>query len=360
MRLPGRKFLLAGRGGLNLTHSEPLDAFLARYRDNADRIAPFIRAFSPADLRAWADDLGAHTFVGSSGRVFPKTMKASPLLRAWLQRLSLLGVQFHGGAHMVDVEAGAALITQNGQPTPIRADAIILALGGASWPELGADGNWVEILSRWSVAVTPLVASNVGVAVAWPDSVAALAGVPLKHVAVQVGEARFVGEALVTVYGLEGPAIYAAGAALRAALGARVPVTLDLQPNRSEADLCARLSARDPKRTLGAFLQKSCGLSPPGARIVQMATHARDPGSLAKAIKHCPVAISGFAPIARAISTAGGVGWDSVNADLSLKPLPRVFVCGEMLDWDAPTGGYLLQACFSTGVAAARAAMAKL
>jgi uncharacterized flavoprotein (TIGR03862 family) len=360
MRLPGRKFLLAGRGGLNLTHSEPLDNFLMRYREGGDGLAVHLHAFPPVALRAWADGLGAQTFVGSSGRVFPRAMKASPLLRAWLQRLSALGVHHRGGATLTAIDETGVMVEENGVASGITADAIILALGGASWPELGADGRWTRLLAGCGVEISPLVASNVGVAIDWPDSVTALAGQSLKHVAVLAGDRRFPGEVMLTASGLEGQAIYGAGAALRAAFAADIPIALDLQPNRSEADLAARLSARDRKRSLGAFLQQSCGLSPPGARIVQALCERRDAEGLAAAIKRCLLTIKGFAPIAHAISTAGGVAWASVNDDLSLKALPHVFVCGEMLDWDAPTGGYLLQACFSTGVAASRGALARI
>lgn len=356
MRLPGRKFLLAGRGGLNLTHSEPLDHFVARYRENAAYIAPFVRAFSPTQLRAWADGLGAETFVGSTGRVFPKAMKASPLLRAWLQRLQALGVAYQGGAQLIDLDAKGAVISVGDNTHRIGASAVVLALGGASWPELGSDGSWQPMLSRAGATLTPLQASNVGVRIAWPERVSALAGQSLKHVAITVGGARFAGEAMLTAYGLEGQVIYAAGAALRAALGAGAAVTLDLQPNREEAALAAMLSRRDPKRTLAAFLQQRCGLSAPSARLIGAADQPRTPDALAASIKRYPLRIEGFASISRAISTAGGVAWECLNADLSLKALPHVFVCGEMLDWDAPTGGYLLQACFSTGVAAGRAA----
>lgn len=359
MRLPGRKFLLAGRGGLNLTHAEPLPAFLQRYAVGADRLAPLIAGFDPPALRAWADGLGAETFVGSSGRVFPKAMKASPLLRAWLARLAGLGVRFVGGARLADVDANAATFVSAGGPFTVTTHPLILALGGASWPELGSDGGWVTPLQARGVGVTPLAASNAGVLVPWTDDVAALAGQSLKHVAVIVGSARFAGEVMLTARGLEGQAIYAAGAAIRKHQGDAAMIALDLQPNRTEADLTARLAARDTRRTLSAFLQKSCGLSAPSARLALSQFALRDPLALARRIKSCPLDVRGLAPVARAISTAGGIAWEGVRDDLSLKALPGVFVCGEMLDWDAPTGGYLLQACFATGVAAARGAIGR-
>jgi uncharacterized flavoprotein (TIGR03862 family) len=359
MRLPGRKFLLAGRGGLNLTHGEPLETFISRYHKAADRLAPSIRAFPPDAVRAWADGLGADTFVGSSGRVFPKAMKASPLLRAWLARLAGLGVVYQAGARLVGLDASGVQVDQNGQRQIVRADAIILAMGGASWPELGSDGAWVQPLSDAGVRVAPLQASNVAVLVDWPAPVAALAGAPLKLVEIQVGEARFRGEALISEGGLEGQAIYAAGAAIPAMLqrNAGAEMRLDLQPNRSLEDLQTRLAQRNPKRTLAAFLQKNCGLSPAGARLALAFAVDRTPAGLAGSIKACALTITGLAPIARAISTAGGIAFDDLNPDLSLKRWPTVFACGEMLDWDAPTGGYLLQACLSTAVAAAKGAL---
>jgi hypothetical protein len=359
MRLPGRKFLLAGRGGLNLTHSEDIETFIARYREGGRELAPFIRAFSPQDLRAWADNLGADTFIGTSERVFPKAMKASPLLRAWLMRLDQLQVARISEATLIDLTASGGVLARAGQREEMTPHAIILALGGASWPELGADGAWQNMMRARGVDITPLSPSNAGVLIDWPAPVRALAGAPMKLIEARVGAARFRGEAMLSENGLEGGAIYAANAAIRAALheGA-CDLHLDLQPNRTEADIVERLKARDPRRTLGPWLESKLGLSKASARMVATLTQARDAEALAAAIKGLSLRVRGFAPIARAISSAGGIAWRSVNQNLSLKAAPHVFVCGEMLDWDAPTGGYLLQACFSTARHAALGAFA--
>jgi uncharacterized flavoprotein (TIGR03862 family) len=359
MRLPGRKFLLAGRGGLNLTHSEDLAPFITRYREGGARIENYIRAFPPHRLRAWAHDLGQETFVGSSGRVFPRAMKSSPLLRAWLGRLERLGVAFHAGCAFTKLEDERVWLKNASGEFRIDADAVILCLGGASWPELGGNGDWAEILQHAGVPVAPLHASNAGALVRWPDAMLALAGAPFKLVEVQIGDARFRGEAIVTASGLEGGAIYAANGHLRRALSCENPATihLDLQPNRDLQDLAGRLARRDVKRSLGPFLQKNLGLSPPSARLITSADIARAPQALANAIKSFPLQVHGMAPIARAISSAGGVAWTGVNPNLSLQRYPKVFVAGEMLDWDAPTGGYLLQACFATAYAAAHGAL---
>ena len=360
MPRPGRKFLLAGRGGLNLTYAEPLDAFLARYREGGDRLEPLIRAFPPEALRAWADGLGAATFVGSSGRVFPKAMKASPLLRAWLQRLGGLGVRFEGRARWAGFTDDGVALVQDGDEKHVSADAVVLACGGASWPELGSDGAWRTLMTTLGAAITPLEASNAGVLVDWPPAVAALAGAPFKTIGLTVGAARFKGEAILSAQGLEGGAIYAAGASIRKALRAGAPalIHLDLQPQREAAAMAAKLASRDPRRSLGPWLQKTLGLSAPAARLLTMMAETREPEALGRLIKAFPVAVRGMAPIARAISTAGGLNWDEVDQRLMLNRRPGVFVAGEMLDWDAPTGGYLLQACLATGRAAGQAAAA--
>lgn len=360
MPRPGRKFLLAGRGGLNLTHSEPLDVFLSRYREGGERLAPLIRAFPPEALRAWADGLGADTFVGSSGRVFPKAMKASPLLRAWLQRLAGLGVGYQGRARWTGLTDAGAMIVQAGVPGEISADAIVLALGGASWPELGSDGAWQGSLAGLGAAITPMEASNVGVLIDWPAAVSALAGAPFKTIGLSVAGERFLGEAILTAQGLEGGVVYAAGASLRRALreSGHAQIALDLQPNRTAAAMGDKLTARDPKRSLGPWLHKALGLSPPAARLVATQTTSRDPTLLAGVIKAFPLTVKSLAPLSRAISSAGGLAWDEVDGALMLKRRAGVFVAGEMLDWDAPTGGYLLQACFATGRAAGLSAAA--
>jgi uncharacterized flavoprotein (TIGR03862 family) len=359
-RLAGRKFLLAGRGGLNLTHSESQEAFVGRYRPGADQLRAIIAAFNAGALRAWADDLGAETFVGASGRVFPKAMKASPLLRAWLARLSRLDVAFRFNTRLTGFSGQDICISENGRRGMIRPSAAILALGGASWPELGADGVWAPALETFGAKVTAFSPSNAGVLIDWPAAVRARAGAPLKHIAVHVGAERFAGEAILTETGLEGVAIYAANASLRGvfAAGAPAPFALDLHPNQTVAQLHARLEKRDAKRSLVSFLHTRLGLSQASAAILVAQNPPRAPDALATMIKQCPLTVTGFAPLARAISSAGGVQFESLNPDLSLQVAPHIFLAGEMLDWDAPTGGYLLQACMATGVAAGRGAAA--
>jgi hypothetical protein len=350
MARPGRKFLLAGRGGLNLTHSEPLEPFLARYA--CPPIEPLIRAFPPAALIAWCEGLGQETFVGSSGRVFPRAMKASPLLRAWLRRLEGMGVAFRGGWRWQGFGAGGALRFDRGEAT---ADAAVLALGGASWPQLGSDGVWTAAFPP--AAVTPLAPANVGFAVAWSAPFAArFAGTPLKRVALALGGQRWRGEAMITRAGLEGGVVYAAGAALRAA--APVTVTLDLRPDLDHATLAARLGGGAQS---AANRLRRAGLAPAAAGLVQEALRAGAPrGDLAALVKAVPLRLEGPLGLARAISTAGGLRWDALDAALMLRDRPGVFCAGEMLDWEAPTGGYLLQGCFASGTAAARGALAWL
>ena len=359
-RMPnsGRKLLLAGRGGLNLTHSEPLAALLDRYGAGTEYLGAAIEALPPAALRAWADDLGQETFIGSSGRVFPRAMKASPLLRAWLGRLGEQGVRFERGMRWSGWNADGALQFNGG--ATVAADAVILALGGASWPKLGSDGGWAPILVERGVAVTPLQPANCGVRVGWSDFVRArFAGEPLKRIAVSVGGTTQRGEALITEHGLEGGAIYALGPMIRERLAAGpvCTITLDLRPDLDQSQLTGALSRPRGKLSLGNFLRKAASLSPAAiavlhegcGRVLQM-----EPDELAAAIKAVPLTLIGLSPIERAISTAGGIAWEALDDHFMLKALPGVFAAGEMLDWDAPTGGYLLQACFSTGAAAAR------
>lgn len=357
MRLPGRKFLLAGRGGLNLTHSDPLELFLTRYREGGGEMAAFVRAFPAEALRDWADGLGAETFVGSSKRVFPRAMKASPLLRAWLQRLADLGATFVAGARFVGIDQGRAWIAQDGVSKPIEAEAVVLALGGASWPELGSDGAWTKMFADDEIA--PLQPSNAGVRIAWPEAIRAIAGQPLKMISVIIGEQRFKGEAILTEYGLEGGAIYQANAAIRAELQVgRREIQLDFQPNLSADVVAERAKRRATRRTLTAWLEHNLGLSHASARIVAVGASDRSPAGLTQAVKGLALKIEGMAPMARAISSAGGMRWTALNPDLSLRRAPCIFIAGEMLDWDAPTGGYLLQGCFATGRAAGLGALA--
>ncbi|MEW5964553.1 MAG: TIGR03862 family flavoprotein [Pseudomonadota bacterium] len=358
---PGRKLLMAGRGGLNLTHSEPIEAFLARYPDAAPALTHAIRAFPPAALLEWVHGLGIETFVGSSGRVFPRAMKASPLLRALLTRLAGLGVvirtrhRFEGWSD----DGGLRFSTPDGPLTTPAPDAVLLALGGASWPRLGSDGRWVELLAARRVAITPLVAANAGVRIAWSETFRARCeGQPLKRIALAIGTTVRRGEAVVTRTGLEGGAVYALGPALRAALSAGPPVTIevDLMPETGTAELARRLARPRRKQSMATFLRKAAGLAPIAASLLREDRRGalpHDPEALAGRIKAVQLPVDGLAGLERAISTAGGVRFDGLDTHLMLGALPGVFVAGEMLDWDAPTGGYLLQATFATAHAAA-------
>lgn len=360
---PARKFLLAGRGGLNLTHSEPLEAFLDRYGAARHRLEPAIRDFTPADLRAWCEDLGIETFVGSSGRVFPKQMKASPLLRAWLQRLQALNVTLVSRSRWIGWNGDALVFdTPEGQRVE-NADATIFALGGASWPRLGSDGSWQAAFAERGAVIAPLRPANSGFLVEWSEVFREkFAGQPIKPAGFLFApDFKFHsirGEAMITRDGIEGGAIYALSAALREFIAktGRAFLTLDLAPNVTEQDLAARLGI-DPKASTANRLRKA-GLSPVAAGLIREGTGGptlpSDTLSLARRIKGCTIRLTSPAGIDRAISTAGGISWTSLNADYSLKTDARTFVAGEMLDWEAPTGGYLLQACFATGRAAAR------
>jgi uncharacterized flavoprotein (TIGR03862 family) len=372
-RMPsvGRKFLLAGRGGLNLTHSEELQRLLGRYGATHPRLRAAIEAFPPSALLAWCEDLGQPTFVGSSGRVFPKAMKASPLLRAWLARLSASGVTFKLRHLWAGWDAADRLqfATPEGQVS-VAVDATVLALGGASWPRLGSDGAWVAPLEQAGIAVAPLQPANCGVLVAWSDVFRQrFAGQPLKRIELSVGERKERGEAIVTATGLEGGAVYALSAPLREALAAGTEAVLhiDLRPDMGRSDLQVRLSASRAKQSLATFLRKAAHLSPVEIGLLHEAALAipgrlasLSPDGLAALIKATPVHVTGLAPIARAISTAGGVSFDEIDDRFMLRSKPGVFVAGEMLDWEAPTGGYLLQASFATGAAAAKGALAWL
>jgi uncharacterized flavoprotein (TIGR03862 family) len=360
---PARKFLLAGRGGLNLTHSEALDHFLARYGAARKQLEPAIRAFAPEDLRAWCEGLGVETFVGSSGRVFPKAMKASPLLRAWLARLAGLGVELVARSRWMGWRGDALTFETPEGERAVEADAVVLALGGASWPRLGSDGSWTEILAARGVGVTALRPANSGFMASWsPVFREKFAGQPIKGAVFRIGGQQAQGDAMIASYGIEGGAIYAIGAALREAITARgeADLEIDLMPGVALQTLAQRLES-GRKESLSNRLRKA-GLSPVAASLLR--EDERGPVlpaeglRLAHRIKQASIRLTGAAPIERAISTAGGVRWDSVNADYALKAIPRTFVAGEMLDWEAPTGGYLLQACFATGRAAARGVIA--
>ena len=363
-RMPSlaRKFLLAGRGGLNITHSEPFDRFVARYGAAADRLRPMLEAFPPQALIDWCHELGEDTFVGTSGRVFPKSFKASPLLRRWLRRLDAQGVEVRLRHAFVGFDGRNRPIveTPDGARASVDADATILALGGASWPRLGADGSWVEGLRASGVTVAPLRPANCGFDVAWsPVMREKFAGEPLKNVALTFGRTRIRGEAMISQTGVEGGGVYALSGAMRDAIEAQGFATLwiDLRPDLSPADLVARLRALKPGQSAANVLRKGAGLNPAAAALArEPGPLPVDPSELAKRIKGVPLHLTGVRPIARAISSAGGVAFRDCDEDLMLKGLPGVFAAGEMLDWEAPTGGYLLQACFATGRWAGRGA----
>jgi uncharacterized flavoprotein (TIGR03862 family) len=367
-RMPtlGRKFLMAGRGGLNLTHSEDFERFASRYGVAGERLRPMLEAFAPADLVAWAEGLGQPTFVGSSGRVFPKALKASPLLRAWIARLEGQGVALNTRAAWTGWNpAGDLTFDTAGGPLTIRPRATILALGGASWARLGSDGAWAPLLAARGAPVASFRPANVGFTVAWSAVFRErFAGAPLKNIALNFEGATARGDALAAGYGLEGGAVYALSAALRDAVEARGGATLsvDLRPDLSVAQLTARLSRPRGGQSLSSWLRKAAHLSPVEIGLLREAHGVAlpvAPDALAAAIKAAPIALTGVQGLERAISSAGGLSFAGLDG-LELKAAPGVFVAGEMLDWEAPTGGYLLQACFATGVAAARAVVARL
>ncbi|MCA3562717.1 MAG: TIGR03862 family flavoprotein [Aestuariivirga sp.] len=333
MPAPARKFLLAGRGGLNLTHSEPLGAFLDRYGEAKDFLEPAIRAFPPAALIAWANGLGIETFTGSSGRVFPRQMKASPLLRAWLRRLDSLGVGLIARSEWPGFD---------GMPT-------ILALGGASWPHLGSDAAWVPLFREKGITVHPFKPANSRFLVHWsPVFREKFAGTPVKNVALTYAGKRVRGELMISQEGIEGGAIYALSKGLREKPG--YPLMIDFRPDLSEEVLTQRLQKPRGKDSLSTHLRKVAGLSPVAINLLRETGTAPD----ATGIKAMPLKLERPAGLARAISSAGGVARDEVDEHFQLRKVPLTYCVGEMLDWEAPTGGYLLQACFSTAVFAAR------
>ena len=358
----GRKFLIAGKGGLNLTHSDPFERFASRYYERAPWVAEWLRDFDADDLRAWARGLGVETLVGTSGRVFPVDLKAAPLLRGWVRRLREQGVRFHVQHRWIGWE-GDALAFANG--VKHRADAVVLALGGASWPELGSDGAWVETLHAHGLRVAPLKPANCGFETAWSDVFRTRhAGAPVKPVSIALEDAEGEfharqGEFIVTAHGIEGSLAYALSAPMREAILTRGAVTLrmDLAPERSEEALRAALARPRGKRSLSEHLRRCTGLEGVKLGLLHECLPRPldgDPARLAAAIKALPLTLTGIRPIEEAISTAGGVRAEDLDDELMLRERPGVFCAGEMLDWEAPTGGYLLTACFASGVRAAR------
>lgn len=368
----GRKFLIAGKGGLNLTHGEPFDAFVGRYRERRDAVAAWLHDFDADALRAWARGLGVDTFVGSSGRVFPTDLKAAPLLRGWVRRLREQGVAFHVHHRCLGWSPDGALrLVGPGGEKRVRPAATVLALGGGSWPQLGSDGAWTEWLAAAGAQVAPLQPANCGFDVGWSEHLASrFAGHPLKPVAIEWedGPGRILrrqGECVLTATGVEGSLVYALSAALRERIAAQglAEIRMDLQPSRDLASLRARLAQARGRRTLGEHLRRQAGLDSAKVALVFERTSPAmrgDPASLAAAIKALPIPLRAPRPLAEAISSAGGIRLEALDDRLMLRARPGVFCAGEMLDWEAPTGGYLLTACFASGLRAGRAAAAWL
>jgi uncharacterized flavoprotein (TIGR03862 family) len=351
----GRKFLMAGKSGLNISHSDPFDDFVSRYGKRREQIEPLLKTFGAGQLRAWVHGLGIQTFVGTSGRIFPVEMKASPLLRAWMQRLNALGVTFHLRHKLTGIRPDRSLhfLTPDGDIT-VNADAVVLALGGGSWRRLGSDGAWVEWLRQTGVKVEPLRPSNCGFDVDWsPIFKEKYDGHPIKSVVLSAGEFRQQGEFIITKAGVEGSLVYAASAILRDEIEAHgsAVMHLDLAPDQTEDQLKEKLSRPRGSRSMARHLEKTVGIKGVKAGLLREFvpkdefTEAR----LAFYIKNTPVTLLTTHLLDKAISSAGGVSFDSMDEHLMLKNLPGVFCVGEMLDWEAPTGGYLLTACFSSG-----------
>lgn len=362
----GRKFLLAGKGGLNITHAEAPEKFLTRYGKRSDAIEPLLQAFDPVQLRDWVHGLGVETFVGTSQRVFPREMKAAPLLRAWLHRLRSAGLRIHVRHRWTGWNADGALVfsTPQGEVT-VPARCTILAAGGASWKRLGSDGAWVPLLEARGIAVTPLQPSNCGFDVAWSAHLRERhAGQAVKAVIASFTDAAGIrhqrhGEFVVSDYGIEGSLIYALSAPLRDTITAQGHATLhlDLLPDHDAARVLAEVSHPRGSRSLSSHLQSRLGLKGIKAvllREVLSAAEMNTAPTLATAIKSLPLKLTAARPIDEAISSAGGVPFEALDEQLMLKKMPGVFCAGEMLDWEAPTGGYLLTACFASGRAAGR------
>ena len=365
----GRKFLLAGKGGMNLTHSEPAADFIQRYGERANEVSPWLASFDADALRAWAGTLGIDTFIGSSGRVFPSDMKAAPLLRSWVHRLRTQGVRFHVQHRWLgwDDEGALRFATPAGEQA-LQAEALVLALGGGSWPQLGSDGAWQPWLAERGVDIDPLKPSNCGFDIGWSDFLADRhAGAPLKpvvahwHDAQGVAQARQ-GECVITASGIEGSLIYALSAALRDAIArdGQTTLWLDLAPDRPLERLQQDLAQPRGKRSLSEHLRRHAGIGGVKSALLHEVLDRRglgDPARLAQAIKRLPLVLKRARPLAETISSGGGIRLEALDAQLMLQRLPGVFCAGEMLDWEAPTGGYLLTACMASGRVAGQGAV---
>lgn len=357
----GRKFLLAGIGGLNITHSEPFATFCSRYAERQPLLQPLLETFGADELRQWCSGLGIETFIGTSGRVFPKEMKAAPLLRAWLARLKRNGLRIHPRHRWLGWDAQGQLVFQTPEASiAVPYSAVILALGGGSWKKLGSDGAWVPLLEARNIPIAPLQPANCGFLCAWSEHIRShFAGSPLKSVALSftdlTGHAETrMGEMIVTERGVEGSLIYVFAARLRDKLTAQGTATfhLDLLPNHSQTQIEAALHKKPASKTLGAFLKSRFKLDGVKAALLfetLTKTQWQDIPLLAATLKAVPIRVTATTPIDEAISTAGGVPFEALDDKLMLQQLPGVFCAGEMLDWEAPTGGYLLTACFATG-----------
>jgi uncharacterized flavoprotein (TIGR03862 family) len=368
----GRKFLMAGKGGMNITHSETLHAFAGRYGSREKNIAPLLESFTPEALRAWIHALGIETFVGSSGRVFPREMKAAPLLRAWLHRLREAGVSFHMRHRWLGWDEHNALrfTTPDAEKAEklVQADAVILALGGGSWAQLGSDGLWVPLLEQRGASVAPLKPANCGFDTHWSEHFSSrFAGEPVKTVVLSYTdiagiEHRKQGEIMITAGGIEGGLIYALSAGLRdkIAENGNVQIYLDLLPGKDEQQVINETAHPRGSRSMSSHLQSRLGIKGVKAgllrELVGVEVYA-DPKRLGAAIKHLPLTLIAPRPLNEAISSAGGVIFETLDEQLMIRNLPGVFCAGEMLDWEAPTGGYLLTACFASGKAAGHGAL---
>ena len=356
-----RKFLMAGRGGLNITHSEDFEKFVTRYNDCASVIKPILEKFTPNDMRDWCHDLGQETFIGSSGRVFPTAMKASPLLRAWLARLEKHGVHIHTRHTWTgwDDHEHTTFQKDDGDVFKIKPDAVLLSLGGASWPSLGSDGTWAKILSEKNISIIPFSPSNCGFHIEWSSHIRnKFSGAPLKGIKLSSNNQSALGEIVITQNGIEGGAVYALSSVIRKTIekSGMAKITIDLRPKMSEDNIALKLSKPRGKLTFSTWLQKTLHLSPLSIALlyeVDADLHKRDKFIIAATIKSIPFSTTSPFSLERAISSAGGLPFCELDGHLMITKLPGVFACGEMLDWEAPTGGYLLQASFATGKAAA-------
>lgn len=342
----GRKFLMAGKSGLNLTKDEPFEQLLQNYQESAAQLRPMLAEFDPDAVQSWATDLGQDVFTGTSGRVFPKAMKASPLLRAWIRQLAASGVEFRTRWRWVGWQ-GQALEFQTPQASAtLTPQVTVLALGGASWARLGSDGKWAGMLQSCGVEITPFAAANAGLSLIWSDYMTRHFGAPVKGIALSAGNHRNRAEFVVSEHGLQGGGIYSVSKAVRNG----ADLYLDLLPDRTHAQVLGRLSAPRNKATIVNHLRKTLKLDPVKlALLMEFARPLPVGENLARLIKALPIKHHGLRPLDEAISTAGGIAWNALDKALMLKKLPGIFACGEMLDWEAPTGGYLINGCLATG-----------